>query len=209
MFDRRLLVPVALLVAAILAGIGYFAWSAAQKRAQQRQVVELVRDTTEKLRQGLAKRPSPELVAALEANLQAAKAPRDPALADAAEHYIIGAREIVRQRVEIERRERQAAASREALAGHMAGAAHRNSGWLRDAIALKKRVEEDHFNLNLSLKALDEVLYSMPDAEKRLQPHVDPALLVPIAETESARKQARAEAERAAVDLQRVRNINP
>jgi hypothetical protein len=209
MLDRRLLIPFALLLAAILAGLGYFAWSAAQKRAQQRQVVELVRDTTEKLRQGLAKTASPELVQALEANLQAAKAPRDPALADAAEHYIIGAREIVRQRVEIERRERQAAESRRALAGHMARAARRNSAWLEDAIALKKRVEDDHFRLNLSLKALDEVLYSMPDAEQRLEPHLDRTLLLPLAETENARKEAQVELKRADAELQRARSINP
>jgi len=48
----------AVVVAAVLAA------GAIQKRVQQRQVAEMVRDTTERLRQALAARPTPDLVAA-------------------------------------------------------------------------------------------------------------------------------------------------
>src|SRR5439155_78156 len=89
---------VGLIAAVALAVVGYLTYAGAQKRAQQRQVAEMVRDTTEKLRQALAAKPAPELVAGIDANLKAARAPRDPGLADAAEHYILGAREIARRR---------------------------------------------------------------------------------------------------------------
>lgn len=207
MINKTLSIPLALLLAAIVAILGYLGYAASQKRTQQRQVVEVVRDTTDKLRKALRAHPEPEIVTALEANLQAAKAPRDPALADAAEHYIIGAREIVRRRVEIERLERDVAASRQALAGHMAHASSRNSAWLRDAVALKKRVEDEYFSLGLKFKALDDILFSMPEAEKRLEGHVGRELLVPLAETETARKQVQAEAQRAAAQLERVRQL--
>ena len=188
---------------------GYLSYAAAQKRAQQRQVAETVRDTTEKLRQALAQKPAPELVDAIDANLKAARAPRDPNLADAAERYIIGAREIARRRVDAERFARQAAASRSALAGHMARAAHRNDGWMRDAIALKKRVETDYFDLGVTLKAMDDLLFKLTDSKNRLEPRVGGDSLLEAAVVASARKQAQDEAQRATAELNQLRRIGP
>lgn len=205
---KRNLVGVGVIIAALVAGLAYMAYVATQKRSQQRHVQELVRDTTDKLRQVLVAKTAPNLVAALEANLQAAKAPRDPKLADAAEHYIIGAREIARRRADVERLSREAAVSRQALASHMSHAAHRNQAWMRNALALKKRVENDHFNLGLSLKALDELLFTLSDAEQRLAPHVGRELLIEASLRDSARKQAQDQLHRAADDLDRARRIN-
>jgi hypothetical protein len=184
-------------------------YAGAQKRAQQRHIAEMVRDTSEKLRQALAPKPAPELVAAIDANLQAARAPRDPGLADAAEHYILGAREIARRRVEAERLARQAAASRLALAGHMARAARRNDGWMRDALALKKRVETDYFDLGITLKATDDLLFKLQDSEKRLEPRVGTASLLEASTVAAARKQAQDEARRATDELNQLRRIGP
>jgi hypothetical protein len=197
------------IAALVLVLIGYLMYGAAQKRAQQRQVAEMVRDTTGMLRQGLAQRPAPALVAAIDANLKGARASRDPAFADAAEHYILGAREIVRRRVEAERLERQAAASRQVLAGHMARAAQRNDGWMRDALALKKRVESDYFELGITLKAIDDLLFKLPDAERRLEPRVGSDSLIEASLIASARKQAQDEARRATDELNQLRRIGP
>src|SRR5678816_3466998 len=94
---KRDVIVVGVIGAAMLAIVAYVGWASAQKRAQQRHVRELVVDTTEKLRQVLVAKTAPDLAPALDANLSAAKAPRDPKLADAAEHYILGAREIARR----------------------------------------------------------------------------------------------------------------
>jgi len=206
---KRQLAWVAGFVALVVAAaVGYAMVSAAQKRTQQRQVGELVADSTEKLRQALTARADTELVAALDANLKSTRAPRDPQLADAAEQYITSAREIAKRRVEAERLTRQAAASRAALAGHMAHAAsRRGDAWMRDALALKKRVESDHFELGITLKALYELLYNLSDAEKRLEPRIGAALLLEPALNDSARQQAQADARRAADELARARNI--
>jgi|SRR4051812_30695619 len=195
----------AALAAAALLVVGYSLYGSAQKRAQQANIVERVRDSTLKLRQALAPRPAAELVASLEANLQAAKAPRDRALEDAAEHYILSAREIARRRVEAQRLERQAEASRAALAGHMAHASHRGDGWIRNATELKRRAERDYFDWGVQLKALEELLYTLPEDTKRIEPFVRPELLLADTERESARRQALAEAKRAASELASLR----
>jgi hypothetical protein len=207
MLKRSQVVAIVIVLAGLVAGLAYMTYVAGQKRSQQRQVQEVVRDTTDKLRQVLTAKVAPDMVAALDANVQAAKAPRDPRLADAAEQYIIGAREVARRRSEIDKLTRQAAASRQALAAHMARASSRNDAWMRDALAVKKRVEDDHFHLGVALKALDEIFYTMPDAEKALAAHVGRDLLIDASLRDSARKQAQDEMRRAADDLDRARRI--
>jgi hypothetical protein len=201
-------VVVAAVVAIVVAAGLYVGYAAAQKRSQQRHVKALVVDTTRQLQQVLAAKSSPEVAAALDANLKSTKAPRDPQLADAAEDYIISAREFARRRAEVDRLWRQAAASRHALAAHMANASHRSTGWLNQAIALKKRVEDDHFNLGVELKALDELLFTLAEAEQRLEPHLGRAALIDDTLRVSARRQAQDELRRAADDLERARHLN-
>jgi hypothetical protein len=168
-----------------------------------------VGDTTARLREALGAKATPEMVGALDKNLKAAKAPSDPELADAAEHYIISAREIARRMVSVRELERQAAASRAALNGHMARAAHRNDVWVRDAVALKKRVEAQHFELGVTLGALDQLLNTFPDSEKRLQARVDPSLLLEASFVNAARNQLKEEGYRAHDELLKVRRFVP
>jgi hypothetical protein len=198
---------VAALVLAIAGGTAYALYAAKQKKDQQRAVAALLGDTTVRLRKALNGPPPPDVVSRIDRNLKAAKAPRDPALADAAEHYIQGAREIARRRTDAERLAREAAMGRRALAMHMRAASRRDSYWIRVATDLKKRVERDHFDLDVSLKALSTLLLSLPEAQKRLEPHVDAALLLEESERRSARERAEAAAKRAAGELEKVRRL--
>src|SRR5690348_12625837 len=166
MLSKGIGLTLAIVVFTLAVVFGRMGYSAYEKRSQQHKVTALVADTTAKLREALGASPTPQLVGALDANVQAAKAPRDPELADAAELYIVSAREIARRAVKVHELERQAAASRQALTGHMARAAWRNDAWMRDAIALKKRVESEHYELGITLGALDQLLYTFPDSEK-------------------------------------------
>jgi hypothetical protein len=205
--SRPALAAAAALALFFAAASVYWLHAAWDKRAQQHKVAELLGDTTAELRHGLAPHASASLVAQIDENLQAARAPRDPRLAQAAELYMVGAREIVRRRVEAERLERQAAASREALAVHMTRGGRRNDAWFEDALELKKRVEREHRDLDVTLKALDDLLYSLPEAEKELAPHVAPALLLPEEERREARRQIELESKRASAALERVRAL--
>ena len=204
----RLTAPLPIAVLAIFgAVIGYTMWGQHQKLQQERAVTALVADTTTQLRQALTATPTREMFSRIDGNLRSLKAPRQPELADAAEHYILGAREIVRRRLDAARFAQHAAAGRQALNAHMnaAGGGRRGEAWFRTALDLKKKVEREHFELDVTLKALYELLGSLPDAEKRLAPHR--ALLLEEPLRAQAREQARADAERAAAELEKVRRL--
>ena len=202
-----LVAAIAVLLVAAIAGTIVFRGH--QQRTEQRRIVALVADTTEQLRQALTNGPSREIAARIDGHLQSVKTMHDGPLADAAEHYLLGAREIVRHRADSDRLEGEAAASRRTLASHMKRSGGRGTGWIRDAMELKKKLERDHADLGRSLKTLDERLYSLEDAEKRLAPHVDASLLLDDATRQAARARAQEEAKRAAGELEKTRRIGP
>lgn len=197
----------AVLVLALSASMGYFLLVEKQRRDQRQNVVRLLGDTTVHLRTALNGAAAPELVTRIDSNLKLARAPRQPELAMAAEQYIHGAREIVRRRADAERLTREAAMSRRALSMHMSAAAGRDTYWIRVATDLKKRVERDHFELELSLKALSTLLYTLPESQKRLEPHVGAALLLEEGERRAARERAEETAKRAHEELEKVRRL--
>ena len=198
---------VAAVVLAIAGGAGYYFYAQKAKKEQQRKVTELVADTTGLLRKALTAPPSAELVARIDGNLKAAKAPRDPMLTGAAEEYIHDAREIVRRRNDAERLTREAAMNRRALSMHMAAASGRDTYWIRVATDLKKRVERDHFELGVSLKAISELLYTWPETQQQLAPLVDAALLLEERERLEARTRTQEAAKTAADELEKVRRL--
>lgn len=207
MLEGRAKLVTAALVLALAGGTAYYLHAQKQKLDQQRALAALVKDTTENLRKALSGPPPPELVGHLDSNLKAAKAPRDRELENAAEGYIHSAREIARRRSDVERLLREAAMSRRALAMHMGAASRRDTYWIRIATDLKKRAERDHFDLEMSLKALSKLLFDLPDAGKRLSPYVDAALLLEEGASRDARAQAEATAKRAAEELEKVRRL--
>ena len=199
---------VGIVMIAVLAIAGYIGWSMQQKRAQQQTITKLVGESTEALRQALAKTPTPDVLASLEAAVQATKAPRDRALQEAAELYIVGARELARRRADAARLSAEASAARKALATHMANVS-RSAAWYSDATRLKKNVEQAHADLNRTLKAVEELLVTMPDAEKRLAPLVGKGLLLDAATRDAARKATQEEAAAAAAELEKARQLAP
>ncbi|HEV3008380.1 MAG TPA: hypothetical protein VGX52_05045 [Burkholderiales bacterium] len=200
---------IAAVVLAIAGSTGYALYADKQKKEQQRAVAALLGDTTAQLRRALSAPPPADLVSRLDGNLKAVKAPRDQELADAAGVYIHGAREIVRRRGEAERLAREAAMSRRALVMHMGAASGRDSYWIRVASDLKKRVERDHHELEVSLKALSHLLQSLPETQKPLESHVDASLLLADAERRKAHERADETGKRAAQELEKVRRIGP
>jgi hypothetical protein len=196
-------------VALIAAIGGYLAWSSSQKSQQQAALRALLSETTSILRESLAKAPTAEVAAKVDANLQAISASRDRGFADAAEHYILGAREIVRKRLDANRLTAEASEARRALAAHIARPTVPRERWIHAATELKRRVETQHGDLGRVLKALDENLESMADAQKRLEPFVPAASLIEPAAIAAARKRAQAEAVTAAADLEKARSLAP
>ena len=198
---------IAAAVALAAAIAGYAGWSSSQTGKQQAALRQLLADSTGTLREALAKGATAEAASKLDANLQAISAPRDRAFADAAEHYILGAREIVRRRVDADRLIREFAEARQALAAHMTRPTVPRERWIHAASELKRRVETVHGDLGRVLKALDETLESMADARKRLEPHGAAAAQIEPDAVEAARKRAQAEIAAANAELEKSRDL--
>ncbi|HEX2197538.1 MAG TPA: hypothetical protein VHG88_02810, partial [Burkholderiales bacterium] len=171
-------------------------------------VVSVVSETTAQLRDVL-KRPAPEVAEKIDGNLRVARSWSNAYMADAAEHYLIGAREIARKRADAARHAQKFAASRAALTAHMRRASQRDSSWIRTASQLKKQMEQAHFELETSLNALAELLQSLPEAQKRLEPYVEASLTLDDASRKQARQQALDEVKRASLELQSARSYGP
>jgi hypothetical protein len=178
-----------------------------RKKVEDHRIAALVADGTVQLREALGKAPTSAAVAKLDEYVQGAKSSPDPELGSAAETYLLGARGIARSRAESVRLTQEAAAARNALARHLARAERRNSNWIRDAAELKRRVEASHADLGRSLKTLDDLLRNLPDAEKRLSPHVAASAMLEAGEIDAARKRALDDATRATDELEQVRRI--
>jgi hypothetical protein len=180
-----------------------------RKKVEDQRIAVLVADGTVQLRQALAAGPSGASVAKIEEYLANAKTSANVQLGGAAESYLLGARGIARQRAESERLAREAAAARNALAAHMARAERRDSAWIRNAAELKRRVEASYADLGRTLKTLDDLLNSLPEAEKRLAPHVAATALLEAGEIDAARKRAQDDSKRVAAELEQVRRLQP
>ena len=193
---------------AVAAAVGYGIHKVAKERNQQRAVVSMVGDTTAYLRSSLKSAP-PETLEKIEGSLRVTKTWNNAELADATEQYLVGAREIMRRRADANRLTHKAAASRSALIAHMQRSGRRDTPWIHSASVLKRQVERDHFDLDVQLKALADLFELLPEANKRLAPHVQASLLLDDAARKSARREVLEEQQRASAELQKVRSLLP
>ena len=191
----------------IAAGVGYALHASAKKRAEERAVVAVLSETTAQLRD-LYKTPASGAAEQIDGRLRAAESWSNAEVADAAEHYLIGAREIFRKRADSVRLEQKAAQSRAALAAHMNRAGRRDTTWLKAATELKRQVERDHYDLERSLKAMADLLDMLPDANKRLAPHVQASLLLDESSRKTLRAAVEVDAKRAAGELEKLRRLD-
>jgi hypothetical protein len=199
---------IAAAVAIALALAGWFAWKGHKQKLDETAIFAAVTDTTLMLRELLAK-PSAaaELAPRINAHLATIKAASRTQLAEVAEEYVLGAREIARRRGEVAGLARQAERSRDAAFAHLAAGKHRGDGWFKAAAELKKRMERDYTELNISLKTLDTLLSGMPETVKRAAPLFGDKLVVPASEFNAAAQQAQEDLKRVALELERARQL--
>ena len=188
--------------------VGFILQKEVRARYEAHTMVAVLGDATAQLKGGVKAVP-PGALEKLDANLKEVKGWSHVERAAATEEYLVGVREILRRRAEADRLAHKAAASRIALAGHMSRAGGRDSQWIRTASALKKQVERDHFDLNLQLNALAELLESLPQSTKRLAPHVQRSLLFDDYSRRLAHESVLAEAKRAQLQLDKTRSLVP
>jgi hypothetical protein len=191
---------------AISAGVGFLLHKEARHRSEARAVLTIVQEATVELERGL-KMPSQEAVARVDGSLRVAQGWHDRNLVEDTEPYLVGVREILRRRADASRLTQKAASSRAALAAHMSHAGRRDTPWIRAAMDLKKQVERDHFDLDVQLNALASLLGNLPEANKRLAPHVQASLLLEETKRRNARDAVLAEAKRARDELDKARAL--
>lgn len=198
-------IAIAVLVAAALAG--WLAWKGHKKEQDQAATITRVAEATTLLREVLAAKAPPGATAALEASVNSIKASSRTPLADAAEDYVSGAREIARRRADAERLTPAAAASRQALLAHLGSGDRRGGSFFRQAGELKKRVENAHFELGTALKTLDTLIDGMQASRKNMIPLVGEQRLIEAAALTAGRERVQAELKRSNEELERARQI--
>jgi hypothetical protein len=202
MNPAKKLAVAALVGLAVLAA--YWMYGGYQKRAQQKSIAALVSEGTAQLKSALAGEPSAAGIARVEALLQELRgtgSSRQMAMAGAAEGYLVSARAIILRQADVARAAPRLAASRQALAGHMQTPRGRDDSWIRRASDLKKRMDQDHAELDRQLNTLRDLIYTLPEAEKALEPYVEKSLLLGAAPQEAALKKVDAQTARAADEI--------
>lgn len=147
--------------------------------------------------------------AAADASLEILKrnSSRNRQLSDGAEHYVITSREIFKRQASALQLSSLASSSRSDLASHMGKAARRDKAWIDEAMSRKKKVEAQYFDYNLALTGLTELLWSFPEARKRIAPHVHESTLLELGPAEDAYRRVQGEAKQIAADLAAVRRL--
>jgi len=201
------LAGIAVVIVVLAAVIGLLAYKGHKKKLDETAIVAAVADSTLILREVLGAEGAADAVSRLDAHLARVKAAERTPLADAAEDYVLGAREIARRRADATRLAPPAAAARQALAAHLAAGGRRDDAWFRAAGDLKKRVENAHYELNAALKTLDSLLDGMLESRKRLGPLVGEKLVVGADVVSAARGRVQEELQRSATELERARQI--
>jgi len=192
---------------ALVAIVIAFAYKGHKEKRDETAIVAAVGDATLVLGGLLAGQAASDAVPRLDAHLGMIKAAGRTPLADAAEDYVLGAREIARRRADVVRLAPQAAAARRALLAHLAAGGRRNDAWFQHAGELKKRVEDAHYELGVPLKTLDTLLEGMHESRKRLGPLAGENRLIGAAAISTARQQVQEELKRSAGELERARQI--
>ena len=193
----RLAIPV---VVVLLALAAWWAWSAREARSQQRAIAALVTEASAEMRNWLEATPTQEHVIAAESRLEALadmRTSQREEFARAAELYLVGARALAQRQVDAARLAAQAQASERALAAHMAGAARRSPGWIREATELRRRMSEAYGDLYRTEEAVAEIAASMPEAASRLAPYMPRSSIPGESAFRAAQKRAEARAEAA------------
>jgi len=211
-------VAAALVALLAVSALGYWAYGAYRKSDLQKAVAALVRDTSERLQAALAiETETAQTVGRLDDHAQEvdkhvielrsmSASPNRP-LVDAAEEYMLTARQILRNQAASHRYRVQMAASDKTLRDHMRTASRRTSSWIQEALRAKDRLERDYLDYRLSLEAFSRLLESFPEARKKLAFYLGTGPLIDAAAATDARRRALDSLKRAGSEVERARQL--
>ena len=217
---RHAVIAAALLLAVVAA---WWAYKAHQQRQLAATVTALAREAGTRLREALVLDAQPQSedgarkleghLAVVDGHLQKLRGLNTNtssmlALGEAADDYVLTAREILRRLVVGQRARLEFAQSSRALLEHMR-ADHGGASWVGEAVRLKERVEKDFSDHKAATETLAKLLESFPAAQARIAPHIETPPLIDGKLLDAARQRALASARQAANEIEKIRKWVP
>lgn len=211
----RRTVAICAVAIALAAAIGYWAYGAHQKRAFDGAVIALLDETASRLEEGLEAGSAGELAQfearaqAADASLQALRrldARANRALGDAADEYLLSARETLRRQAERRRLQLALAESAQALRRHMRSD-NRTGAWVEQAVNAKERVNRDYRGYRLSTEALDALLRDLPASQRKIAPWIEARRLLTEERLTKARERIKRESTAATAEFGQLERL--
>jgi hypothetical protein len=204
----------------LLAVIAYVGFTVVQKRDLQARVAELVQAASGQLTEALAVDISAptasqaewldKAVTQAEARLQQLRAlpvRRDRELVEVADPYVAGVLEVLRRQAGTTRHRARFTDDRRQLDEHVARVGARTEDWLRDAIRLRKRLNEAYYDYELSVTSLGNMLAGQVQARRKLTARLPAVPLPEEAAITQARERALAAASATRQEMEQARSF--
>ncbi|HUF81280.1 MAG TPA: hypothetical protein VMN03_09115 [Burkholderiales bacterium] len=221
--DTRIIIIVIAVAALVAASaLGYWAYSGHKKREFDKTILTLAADTGTRLRDALAIETAPPTAdrgsflrkldghaATLDRNLKTLRGSgsgSNLALTDAADDYLLTAREILKRQADSRRHRLLLQDSARALREHMR-ADNRSGAWVRQAVEAKNRVNTNYHAYVQASDALDLLLGTLRASQAKIAPYVAPDLLIADGVIDEARRRAREDKNHTAAEFERLQRI--
>ncbi len=206
--------------AILVAGFAFGGYHTYQKRELRAGVAELVQSASSQLKEALVvdiNAPAAGQAERLEAavkqaesglqQLRALAARRDPALVEAADPYMASVLEVMRRQAGATRHRARFIEDRRLLEEHMARVGTRSDGWFAEAIQLRKRLDQDYYDYQLSVTSLGNMLAGLVDARRKLAELLPAVPLPEEAAVRQARERTLAAANATKQELEQARRL--
>jgi hypothetical protein len=169
------------LILALVAGAGWWAYRAVKKTELQTSALALVQDSTVLLREALGLvAAGPEIRSRLEASfgdlqknvqrLQKLDASLNPPLMRAADAYVTDVQAFLRRQIDTHKSRDAVRTDMNDLSDHLRAAGDRSTGWIRRALELKQKLDRDYFDYRFAAGGLDKSFNALRETRKAFEP---------------------------------------
>ncbi len=124
-----------------------------------------------------------------------------------ADDYLLTSREILKRLAAGQRYRVLLSEGLQARIEHMRADDH-SGAWVQQAVKARERANKDHRDLALAAGALDKLLQSLPAAQKKIAPYVEPAVLIEDGAVEAARARVLEAAKLATAEIEKTRQLD-
>lgn len=212
-----------LVAIAAISALGYWGYGAYKQYETRKTVVAMLKDTSQRLRDAFTNEAEaqlasiPDTVGKLDSRtaeidryysrLRRMDASSVPELQEAADDYLLTAREIMRRVAAIHRSSMVLSESRTTLVNHMRSD-RGGMTWPGEAVRARERVEHDYREFRLASEALVRLLETFPASQAKIAPYVEPALLIEESLVKHASARLLATSKQTAVEIEKITNLD-